>query len=259
MIQPFSDKHWLRSEGLFNYNIPPVLAAYPEERKPASSHLALESSGEPSFDLYSRLRDLFAAKEHKLSSPVTGRNATVLHLLFGARSDNETSSRALHIETTLPVLIAVSTWHKNISFFEDRLRLLRHTVVSDPSRSTFGLLMLLRKNISDLEQAMLHNSSRLNIGRRDFLADFETHIANQLGTYDEMYIALAQRARAVAVTLDHEVQMVIGAVTVQVNTIRFALPSHQELTDNRTPRGQSCLPSLPPFIYHSLWSPVCSV
>ena len=169
--------------------------------------------------MYSRLGGLFSAKKQRLSSHATSGRDTVLRLLFDARSEG-LMPLLLEIEITLPVLLAVSTWHSNNDFLEARLSSLRHTVVSDPNRTTFASLMLFRKNISDLEQAMLRSSDMVTNYHQACLAALQKQTAKQLRTHDEVFATLTLRTRALAVALDHEVQMVVGSVTVQVRVFK---------------------------------------
>lgn len=143
---------------------------------------------------------------------------TVARVLFGARSNVSWESWSEAIHESLPALLTVSIWHSNIAYLEGRLDSLRHIAVANPSRTNFAPLMLLRKNISDLQQAVLYTKENVSDLQRSSFRYLQAPIAQQLGTFEEMYATLAQRARNLALSLDHEVQLVVASVNIEVSS-----------------------------------------
>lgn len=115
--------------------------------------------------------------------------------------------------------MALPTWQRHVERLEKRLAELRHDAIEDPELATFHLLAQLRRNIANLHSALRRSRHNLPAGHetaygelRDCLQD----ASDQPVTLAECYDALAPKNEANSKTLDHEMQLVIGSVTVKV-------------------------------------------
>lgn len=119
----------------------------------------------------------------------------------------------------LPVTMILSSWKDNVQYFEERLNASRHNAIARPSLETFHPLTLLRRNIADLEDAVIAAKRSIN-DKRPMKEAFEEHwkaTNNGLDSLDDQYDALLRRIKTLSELLSNEIQLVIASVTVQVS------------------------------------------
>jgi hypothetical protein len=114
--------------------------------------------------------------------------------------------------------MVVSTWQINVEYLEDRFNRSRHEAIADPSLRTFHPLTLLRRNIADLDDALVEARKRIE---PEFLGWTKTTQQKNLGqrvleTFGPRYDPLFHKVHVMSTKLNNEIQLVIGSVTVQV-------------------------------------------
>jgi hypothetical protein len=134
-------------------------------------------------------------------------------LLFG--SPGKLGAPQMAIITAIATV--ASAWQINVQYLEDRFNRARHAAIADPSLPTFHPLTLLRRNIADLDDALM--IARKNIEPDSPFWRLTTQDSN-LGSrvlefFGPQYDALLDRVRAMSMKLNNEIQLVIGSVTVQ--------------------------------------------
>jgi hypothetical protein len=178
----------------------------------------------PLHDFYDLFGVLF-----KLFSPA------MIRLLFGAAEDLNDQ-----ISTLLPCLMTITAWIDNMNHVETLLNDARHDAIANPSIEAFYPLTLLRRNIAHLEEALIAARTDIRLeqvralevlrdARKFDLSQDDSHF-DLLGKYDE----LLGQTRAISTSLNNEIQLVIGSVTVQVctNLATYAPPT-RKLTGTR--------------------------
>ena len=144
-----------------------------------------------------------------------GRGATH-QLLFG--SDALEHPTSFNLSIMLPCTMELWTWRQNVQYFETRFNIYRHDAITRPSLETFSPLTLLRRNIAHLEEAVLDTKQRnSDFTKWEYDNRRETTKSN-LGSLDDQYDALLQRIKTLSISLNNEIQLVIGSVTVQVSS-----------------------------------------
>jgi hypothetical protein len=136
-------------------------------------------------------------------------------LLFGSPGKLEAPQMA----AITAIATVASAWQINVQYLEDRFNRARHAAIADPSLPTFHPLTLLRRNIADLEDALM--IARKNIEPESL---FWTRTAQErdlgqrvLEIFGPRYDALFHRVHVMSTKLNNEIQLVIGSVTVQVS------------------------------------------
>jgi hypothetical protein len=147
----------------------------------------------------------------------TGVDALAIRrLLFGSHGEHT----SLHMTDITAVVAVVSTWQVNVQYLENRFNSTRHEAIADPSLRTFHPLTLLHRNIADLENALVAAGRRMKSITRTWTL---TKSERALELFGAQYDALHDRLNAVSVRLNNEIQLVIGAVTVQVGILPLLL------------------------------------
>jgi hypothetical protein len=136
-------------------------------------------------------------------------------LLFGSPGELVAPQMA----TITAIATVASAWQINVEYLEDRFNRARHEAIADPSLRTFHPLTLLRRNIADLDDALIH--ARKNI-ESESLVWTRTAQERDLGQrvleiFGPRYDALFHRVHVMSTKLNNEIQLVIGSVTVQVS------------------------------------------
>lgn len=134
---------------------------------------------------------------------------TLRQLLFGG----DTYS-AEEISCTLTALLVELAWQANIAYLEFRLMELRNNAISRLDLVSFQRLALLRRNVTDLQNAILatqllcrtcHTVRHYGPVHKLHRASLEDIIQQLMTKNDTLFKAV-----------DHEMQLVIGSVTIQV-------------------------------------------
>jgi hypothetical protein len=135
-------------------------------------------------------------------------------LILGSTGEHTTERMA----GIMAVATAVSAWEANVQFLEYRFDRSRHEAIADPSLHTFHPLTLLRRNIADLEDALVSARKLLEPSSEDWIVAAQdiTHDTRCLELFEPQYDALLSRVNAMSTRLNNEIQLVIGSVTVQV-------------------------------------------
>jgi hypothetical protein len=154
-----------------------------------------------------------------------GENADALairRLLFGSPGELEAPQMA----TITAMATAASAWQINVQYLEDRFNRARHEAIADPSLRTFHPLTLLRRNIADLDDALVDARKRLEPGSLDWTKTAQERNLGQrvLETFSPRYDALFHRVHVMSTKLNNEIQLVIGSVTVQVSNLPYSSP-----------------------------------
>jgi hypothetical protein len=135
-----------------------------------------------------------------------------IHLLFGESDGNRPGQMA---NSYMTIAIVMSAWQINVQYLEDRFNVSRHDAIADPSLLTFHPLTLLRRDIADLEDALLTARETM---QPYWLKTAQDRSRNRsvLEPFGPQYDALLQRVITMSTKLNNEIQLVIGSVTVQV-------------------------------------------
>jgi hypothetical protein len=133
-------------------------------------------------------------------------------LLFGESDGNRPGQMASNYLTTA---IVFSAWQINVQYLENRFNVSRHDAIADPSLLTFHPLTLLRRNIADLEDALITAKEDIQAHWLRTAQD-RSHNQRVQELFGPRYDALLQRVIAMSTKLNNEIQLVIGSVTVQV-------------------------------------------
>jgi hypothetical protein len=134
--------------------------------------------------------------------------------LFGSTGEHTTERMA----GIMALATAISAWEANVQYLESRFNRSRHEAIADPSLHTFHPLTLLRRNIADLEDALVSARKLVEPSSEDWIAAAQdiTHDKRCLEFFVPQYDALLNRVNAMSTRLNNEIQLVIGSVTVQV-------------------------------------------
>jgi hypothetical protein len=124
-----------------------------------------------------------------------------------------------HFPAVFPHLLTASVWTTNIKTLEERLRELRYDTTIDPEMASFNQLTLLRRNIGDMHIALLDAQKRTAaVDALSFRALQEVCgiSLSQQDSLEGIFDTLLARNDALSMAVDHEIQLVIASVTVQV-------------------------------------------
>ena len=140
-------------------------------------------------------------------------------LLFGpdTKLGSDPHSLSAHrLKYLLPPIMVMAAWRHNVEYFEKRLNAFRHDAIARPSLETFDPLTLLRRNIAHLEEAVSAARGDIDSWTKQEYERRRKIVKSELKSLDDQYDALLQRIKTMSTTLNNEIQLVIGSVTVQV-------------------------------------------
>lgn len=152
--------------------------------------------------------------------PARRLSAPTMQLLFGG----DHRFRALppiQLERQLPALMIMSVYRSNVKYIQDRLDQHRHGAIQDPNLETFQPLALLRQNIADMQDELREKRQSFGVSRS--MSFFDSDQGKYMSLYWEPpesvawdFRALLEKLEDMSKTLDHELELVIGSVTIQV-------------------------------------------
>ena len=189
----------------------------------------VDQPGDEDMHRFALAKNLYQALRVKGTRRLLSRSDTKL----GSDPNSLTTHR---LTRTLPVLMVLAAWRHNVEYFEKRLNASRHDAIARPSLETFNPLTLLRRNIAHLEEAVSAARENIYPSEYDMYAQHRQVVneelksgedkygrlqkANnsELESLDDHYDALLQRIKTMSTTLNNEIQLVIGSVTVQVRS-----------------------------------------
>lgn len=114
-------------------------------------------------------------------------------------------------------VMAIAAWQDNVLYFERRLVPFRDHAIEEPSSRNFESLALLRRNIVDLENALLRHKKNISPLAKYAYEQRRRAIDGELPSLEEQYDALLQRIKALSNALDSEIRLVIGSLAFQVS------------------------------------------
>jgi len=142
-----------------------------------------------------------------------------------------------HIVPALTLFLALDAWYNIIAHLSIRLQHYRHRAMLEPNRETFEPLTVLRRIIADVQATISRERRGVREWHESALRSLQAHAKITIGTFDDMFGNVLREVQDISTALDHEVQLVIGAVTIQVHprTCTEHDCAEQFLTSVRTP------------------------
>jgi hypothetical protein len=133
----------------------------------------------------------------------------------------------------LPLSLILVAWRYNARYLRERINRYRHDAIANPSLETFSPLTRLRRHIPPLEDEIV--GARSDVGRL-LIANRKLKVKDidkGRAVLGEHYDVLLEEVRSMSTTLNNEIQLVIGSVTVQVLAFSDAR-AYPRLTTSRT-------------------------
>lgn len=171
------------------------------------------------YQLFQSITLLLRNKELLWNSKESSAGVQLIAILFSKADEPGPSYLKTHIMPALLQLLAVSAWWGILAHLRQRLQHHRHQALIEPNRETFEPLTVLRRNIADVQNSITFERTHIDEKQETALKTLQEH-SRMVGsrTFDNLFATLLREVQDISTALDHEVQLVIGAVTIQVST-----------------------------------------